>query len=106
MFWLQVIWISIIVGVLGLGFAYLNMRLVSTMDLAPKWKMAMRVCLAAMILVPVIYIFGFRYMEIWGDALAWVAYVGLGFLSVLITALVVRDIAFFGAKGFGGLKNN
>jgi predicted MPP superfamily phosphohydrolase len=53
-----------------------------------------------MFLIPVISMFLFRYMEHWGETWAWVVYVGLGFLSLLFTALVVRDVGLLGVKGF------
>jgi predicted MPP superfamily phosphohydrolase len=100
MFWSWVIWISIMVGVLSLGYFYINARLISTMDMSANWKIAARVCFAAMFLIPVISMFLFGYMEHWGDTWAWIVYVGLGFLSLLFTALVVRDVGLLGVKGF------
>jgi predicted MPP superfamily phosphohydrolase len=100
MFWSWVIWIFIMVSVLGLGFFYINTRLIAQMDLSPTWNLAAQVCLAAMFLIPVGSMFLFRYMERWDDTWAWIVYVGLGFLSLLFTALFIRDIGLLGVKGF------
>lgn len=100
MFWSWVIWISIMVSTLAIGFAYISKRLISTMDLPANWKMAARVCLAAMFVIPGVSTFLYRYIEGWGDAWAWVAYVGFGFLSLVFTVLVVRDVVLLGARVF------
>ncbi|RPH37287.1 metallophosphoesterase [bacterium] len=105
MLWSFVIWIGIAVGVLSLGFTYLNMRLVRTMGLSPTRKKAARAGLAAMFLVPVLSMFLFRFMEGWGGAWAWIVYVGLGLLSLLFTAVVARDLLLLGLKGYERLAS-
>jgi predicted MPP superfamily phosphohydrolase len=100
MFWSWVVWISIMLGVLGIGFVYINMRLLSTLDVPSGWRTAGRICLVAMFVIPVLSMFLFRSMERWGFAWAWVVYVGLGFLSLVLTSLVIRDFAWLGMKGF------
>src|SRR6185436_5572431 len=98
MMWSWVIWISIVVVVLGLGYYYINARLISTMPVEPKWKLIARICLASMVLIPFVSMFLFRALESWGGAWAWVVYVGLGFLSLLLTSLIIRDLFLLGVK--------
>ena len=105
MIWQWVIWITITVVVLGLGYFYINARLISTMAVEPKWKLIARICLASMVLIPFVSMFLFRTMESWGGAWAWVVYVGLGFLSLLLTSLIIRDLLLLGVKGFDLLSN-
>jgi predicted MPP superfamily phosphohydrolase len=104
-FWSWVIWISIMLAVLGVGFMYINMRLISTIDMSANWKLMARISLAAMFLIPIGSMFLFRYMEPWGEAWAWVTYLGLGFLSLLFTVLVVRDVLLLALKGFEFLNS-
>jgi hypothetical protein len=49
--------------------------------------------------------FLFRIVESWGGAWAWTVYVGLGFLSLLLTSLIIRDILLLGVRGFEYLAN-
>jgi hypothetical protein len=99
MLWSWILWISIMLAVLGGGYLYIGNRLISTMDWPPNVKTIARIGLGAMFLVPVISMFLFRAAERFGTALAWVTYVGLGFLSMLFTVLVLRDLLLLGGKG-------
>lgn len=105
MFWSYVIWIAIMVAVLSLGFYYINSRLVAAMHLQPHWQTAARFLLAAMFIIPVLSMLLFRSMEHWGRAWSWFVYIGLGFLSLLFTALIIRDIGVLGAKGLAFLDS-
>lgn len=100
MLWSWVIWISIMIAVLGGGFSYINARLISRLGLPANRKRVARACLATMFLIPVGTMLLFRFVERWGDAWAWAAYVGLGFLSLLFTLLFIRDIVLLGTRGF------
>jgi predicted MPP superfamily phosphohydrolase len=88
-----------VLAVLTVGFTYINMRLISTAAMPAQWRLIARLCLGAMFLVPFGSMFLFRHIERWGEGWAWVVYVGLGFLSLLFTALIIRDGLLLGAKG-------
>jgi predicted MPP superfamily phosphohydrolase len=101
----MVIWISIIFGVLGIGFIYLNRRLISTMFLPANWKRATQTFLAVIFVFPAASMFWFRYVERWGAAWAWVTYVVLGLISLVITTLFVRDLVLLSMKRFEALNS-
>lgn len=94
MFWAWIIWISIVVTVLSLGYVFLNARLLATLDVPAVWKSGLRVLLIALVLLPMVSLFLFRYMEGWGSLWAWFVYSTLGFLSFVVTLLVVRELVW------------
>jgi predicted MPP superfamily phosphohydrolase len=98
MVWSWVIWISIMLTVLGGGYWYIGSRLIGTMGWSQSAKTAALVGLAAMFLAPFLSMFLLRFMEGIGVTWAWATYVGLGFLSLLFTALVFRDVLLLGGK--------
>jgi uncharacterized protein len=100
MLWSMIIWLGIVIAVLALGFTYLNARLIGTSALSPRWRRAARVCLAAFFLVPLVSMILSRYTGEWGGAWTWIVYVGLGFLSLLFTSVIVRDILLLMWKGY------
>jgi predicted MPP superfamily phosphohydrolase len=103
MIWSWVVWISIMLIVLAGGYWYIGSRLIGTMNLSPSARTAALVGLAMLFLVPLLSMFLFRFMEGLGSLWAWITYVGLGFLSLVFTVLVVRDLFLLGAKGISAL---
>ena len=103
MWWSWLLWISIMLAVLGGGYVYLGMRLIGTMVWPHQIKTAAWIGLGMLFVIPVISMFLFRYMEGFGNSWAWVTYIGLGFLSLVITVLVFRDLFLLGSKGIGYL---
>jgi predicted MPP superfamily phosphohydrolase len=101
MLWSLVLWIAVMVTVLGGGYFYIGKRLISTMSWPQNVKTWVWIGFAALMLVPVVSMFLFRYMERFGNAWAWVTYIELGFLSLVVTTLVVRDLLMLGAQGIG-----
>lgn len=100
-----ILWIAIMVTVLGGGYFYIGKRLISTMNWPQNVKTWVWIGFAALMLVPVVSMFFFRYMEKFGNAWAWVTYIGLGFLSLVVTTLVIRDLFMLGAQGIGYLTS-
>jgi predicted MPP superfamily phosphohydrolase len=94
-----IIWISIVVVVLGLGYAYLAWRLVLPMKLAAPWQQYALVGLGVMFFLPLVLMIFMRANEALMAPLSWVAYIGLGFLSLVFTILVVRDVVWMGSVG-------
>ncbi|HEX9829243.1 MAG TPA: metallophosphoesterase [Bacteroidota bacterium] len=85
-------WFIVIFLVLGSGFAYLGWRLIVPLKLTGTAHIAAWVGAALLFAFPFVSFWLIRYNETWSDALSWVAYVSLGFLSVVVTLLLARDI--------------
>lgn len=96
-----ILWITILVTVMGGGFAYVGWRLITPMNLPGGWKVAAWTLVGAMFFAPVVSMFLFRFVEGIGGWWSWVTYVSLGFLSFLFTLLVVRDLGLIGGRGIG-----
>lgn len=99
MLWSFVIWVGIVVSGLALGFAYLNARLIGRSAFSPRRKRVARISLAAMFILPVLSMFLLRVLEGLPGPWAWVVYVTLGFLLLLLLATIVRDLILLGVKG-------
>jgi len=87
-----IVWISIVVGVVSIGSGYVGWRLIVSSELARPWRHYAWLALAMMFVLPLGSSLAMRYAEKFTDPISWVAYVGLGFLSFVITLLVARDI--------------
>jgi predicted MPP superfamily phosphohydrolase len=97
-----VLWFAIVFLVLGVAYAYIGWRLIAPLRLAPPWKAAAWGGLALLVLLPILSSIFMRKAEGLLDPFAWVAYVGLGFLSLVFTFLLLRDIAW--VVGIAGVK--
>ena len=93
-------WITIVLAVLGLGYAYVGWRLIAPARLEVPWKILAWGALTLLFLLPVASSFLMRHNEKWTDPLAWVAYVSLGFLSLVFTLLFLRDVIWVVSLGF------
>ena len=103
MIWSWVIWISIMLIVLAGGFWYIGRRLIGTLQLPPNRKLAALVGLAVLFLIPFLSMFLLRSTGRLGTVWSWVTYSSLGFLSLVFTVLVVRDLMFLAARGLASL---
>jgi predicted MPP superfamily phosphohydrolase len=92
-------WITIVLVVLGIGFAYIGWRVIIPAKLMMPWKLHAWLALALMFLLPFSSMFLLRYDERLVDPLSWLVYVGLGFLSFVFTLLVLRDVVWLGSSG-------
>ncbi|MDZ7344823.1 MAG: metallophosphoesterase [candidate division KSB1 bacterium] len=87
-------------GILTLGYGYIGWRLIVPANLAPPWNAIAWTVLILFLLIPPISIFMQSYgFEDWRDVLSWVAYLSLGFASLLFTGLVIRDLIWLIAAG-------
>jgi len=86
------IWISIVLGVLAIGCSYVGWRLIGTARLTMPWKLYAWIALGLMLVLPFGSSLLMRYAEKLTDPLSWISYVALGFLSLVITLLIARDL--------------
>jgi predicted MPP superfamily phosphohydrolase len=93
------LWFLIVLGVLSAGLAYIGWRLITPFALTRFGKIASWGALTMGILLPLIAMMIGRRFPVWQGPLAWVAYVGLGFISFVFTLLVIRDVLFLGGVG-------
>ncbi len=91
-----VMWFAIVLVVLGAGYAYIGWRLIAPFRLAPPWNVIAWSGLALLVVLPFLSSVLMRTAEGAMDPFAWIAYVGLGFLSLIFTLLLLRDIAWIG----------
>ena len=88
------LWLLVVVAILGSGFAYLGWRLIVPLKLTGAAKTAAWIGAALLFVIPFVSFWLIRYNEKWSDALSWFAYISLGFLSMVVTLLIVRDAAW------------
>lgn len=96
---MRVAWITIVMAVLGVGYAYIGWRLIASSSLAATWKLAAWLGLTFLFVLPFGSFFLMRHYERLTDPLSWTAYVILGFLSFVLTLLVGRDILWLASRG-------
>ncbi|MEW6509821.1 MAG: metallophosphoesterase [Bacteroidota bacterium] len=94
-----VTWITIVLVVLGVGYAYIGWRLIIPAKLMMPWRLCAWIAVALLFLLPFGSTFLMRYNERLTEPLSWVSYVGLGFLSFVLTLLLARDIFYVGSLG-------
>ena len=99
MLWSWIIWLSVVFTVLAGGYWYIGSRLIGTMGWSQNLRIAAWAGLGALFLIPLISMFLFRYVEGLGKLWAWITYVGLGFLSLVFTVLLFRDLIWLGGRG-------
>jgi predicted MPP superfamily phosphohydrolase len=92
-------WITIVLVILGIGYAYVGWRLIASSKLAPPWNFIAWTGLALMFVLPFGSSLLVRLYEKLTDPLAWVAYVSLGLLSFVFTLLVARDVLWLASLG-------
>ena len=97
-----VLWFAVVFTVLGIAYAYIGWRLIGPLRLAAPWNLAAWAGLALVVVLPILSSLLMRKAEGVMDPFAWVAYVGLGFLSLLFTFLLLRDLAW--VAGIAGVK--
>jgi predicted MPP superfamily phosphohydrolase len=87
--------------VLSLGYGYVGWRLIPSSALNSPWNtIAWIVLIVFLIIPPLSLLLEINRIEsAWLDLLSWIAYLSLGFFSLLLTFLVVRDLAWLLALG-------
>lgn len=97
---MYLVWITIVLAVLSLGFGYIGWRLIVPAHLESPWKSIVWTGLALLFILPFVSTFLMRYNEKWTSSLSWITYVSLGFLSFVFTLLVARDLVWLASLGF------
>jgi len=92
-----VMWFAIVILVLAGAYAYIGWRLIAPLGIAAPWKAAAWASLALVVLLPILSMVLMRRAEGLMDPFAWIAYTGLGFLSLVFTFLLLRDVAWVAA---------
>jgi predicted MPP superfamily phosphohydrolase len=89
-------WVSLI----GLGHWYVGRRLINAANLQQTQRRIAWLVVGAFFLIPQIPFFFFlnRMQSAWLDAFSWGGYVVLGFFSLILTLLLVRDIALLARR--------
>ncbi len=90
---MYLIWMGIVLSVYAVGISYLGWRLIVPFRLAAPYKQLAWGGLILMFMIPFSSFILVRVAEKWSDALSWVGYVSLGFLSFVFVALFFRDIS-------------
>src|SRR5574341_475088 len=90
------VWVTI----LALAYGYVGWRLIESLQLKGRRRAIAWGAVATVFLMPqASFLLLFRRAESsWTDALSWPAYIGLGFFSLLLTLLVLRDVALAGGS--------
>jgi len=96
---MYITWITIMMLVIGIGYAYIGWRLIVPAKLVMPWRVYAWLALGVMFVLPFGSAFLIRFNEKLTDPLSWVAYVALGFLSLTFTALIIRDVIWLGSLG-------
>ena len=88
-----ILWFIVAFAIVGSGYAYVGWRLITPAHLAPPWSWLSWGALALMLLLPVtaMLLEVNRVGTPWKRGLEWAAYVSLGFFSLVITLLILRD---------------
>ncbi len=98
---MYIIWFTIVFLVLSLGYAYIGWRLITPAKLGSSWNILAWTGLAILFILPLVSTALMRYYEKMTDPFSWIAYVGLGFISFIITLLLARDIIWLVWSGLG-----
>jgi len=98
---MYIIWFTIVFLILSLGYAYLGWRLIAPAKLGSPWNLLAWIALAVLFILPLVSTVLMRYYEKMTDPFTWIAYVGLGFISFMITLLLTRDIIWLVWSGLG-----
>ncbi len=88
------IWMGIVLTVYSIGISYLGWRLISPFKLMSPYKQLAWGGLTLMFMIPFSSFILVRMAEKASDALSWVGYISLGFLSFVFVAVFFRDILF------------
>ena len=93
---LYVLWFIIAFSIVSAGYGYAGLRILTPAHLPSPWNWIAWVLLALFLVLPVAAMsVEFNRLEFhWKKQLEWGAYVSLGFFSMVITLLVIRDVAW------------
>ncbi len=100
---MSLLWLLIVLSVLGGGAYYVGRRLIIPFGLPTAGRIAAWIALAVVIVLPLVSMALIRRGGGWTIPLTWIAYVALGFLSLVVTLLIVRDVLLVGSDLLGRL---
>ena len=91
----------IVLAVLGVVYGYTCWRLITPAALALPWKVLVWAGLLLLLFLPPSLLFLRRYLANtwWGDLLAWVGFIGMGFVTLTFSLLLLRDLLWLGWRG-------
>ena len=102
----RLLFFAIFFAIAGLLAGYITWRLCGKADFRFRWKVIIALGIVAVIFMPVFTIIlrrsGFDHPGL--NLLAWVGYLGVGFLSFVFSYLVIRDLVWAPFAGFRMLK--
>jgi predicted MPP superfamily phosphohydrolase len=98
---LYVLWFIIAFSIVSAGYGYAGWRILTPAHLPAPWNWIAWVLLALFLVLPVLAMsVEFNRLDFpWKKGLEWGAYVSLGFFSMVITLLVIRDLAWLIVTG-------
>jgi predicted MPP superfamily phosphohydrolase len=98
---LYVLWFIIAFSIVSAGYGYAGWRLITPAHFPPPWSWIAWTLLALFLLLPVLAMsVEFNRLDFpLKRGLEWGAYISLGFFSMVITLLVMRDIAWLIVTG-------
>lgn len=96
---MYLLWFTIVFLVLSIAYAYLGWRLITPARLVSPWNILAWTVLTILFVLPLVSVMLMRYYESLTDPFSWIAYVGLGLLSFVITLLIARDIIWLVWRG-------
>jgi len=97
------VFLAILLLVVGAGYTYAGWRIIGGSKLPVKWRRVAWVVLWMLFLLPV-GMFALQASADWGPSstiLVWPAYIALGWISFVVTLLLVRDGAWMVGRGVG-----
>ena len=90
------LWFLVSCTIIAVGCGYIGWRVIHAADLAGPWKIAAWMSLVALaLLIPLSFYIQINRIEVPGGAvLTWISYLGMGFFSLLLTIVLVRDLGW------------
>jgi len=102
----MVLFISMVLLVIGAGYGYAGWRLIGGSGFPVRWRRMTWTLLGLLFILPV-GMFILQVARDWGPSstfLVWPAYVALGFVSFIVTLLLVRDVMWVLSRALGAFR--
>ncbi|MEX2116655.1 MAG: metallophosphoesterase [Bacteroidota bacterium] len=95
------IFFLVVVSILAIGYGYIGWRLIASSNLTGTWNHIAWIALIALFAIPptAVLLQINRVENTFTDLLAWVSYISMGFISMVFTLLVFRDIVLLTSSG-------
>jgi predicted MPP superfamily phosphohydrolase len=91
-----VLWFVIALSIVLLGFGYIGWRIIHSSHLERPWNTAAWVLLTCLaLLIPLAFMTRMNWAGSWvSTAFIWIAYINMGFFSLVLTFLLIRDFGW------------